>query len=120
MTRLSPVDTTFSVDTTETYWQNGARLTRKYTGRTDGLLVLSLSNERNATTGAIPAALPGCSLALVESGHNTGIYTATLDGTAIITALGAVPPGTPVYEFVGFGSNMNDGLSKRVLVWGGL
>jgi hypothetical protein len=120
MSRLLPVDTTFAVDTTETYWNNGVRLTRKYTGRTDGALVLSLSSERDETTGAIPAALPGCSLTLVESGSNTGVYTVTLDGTAVIAALGTHPKGTKIYEWSGFGANMNDGISLRVLVWDGL
>lgn len=120
MNRLLPVDTTFAVDTRETYWQNGVKMTRKYAGRTDGQLLLSLDAERDEGDGSLPAPLSGLSVPLIESGTNTGVYTATLDGTTIIAALGSLPQGTRVYEYAGFGSNMNDGISRRVLIWSGL
>jgi hypothetical protein len=84
----------------------GAWVTEPVTGRTDGLVWLSLTRDG----AAIHANL---SLALTAVG-STPYYTATFDGPTMGTRLAAYPSGTPIWEVVQFG---NDAPVVKPWVW---
>jgi hypothetical protein len=114
--RLRAVDTLVIIDTAETYLANGVRMTRRLTGRTDGKVRYTASKQRG-TNGSLPAAL--LEVALVESGTNTGVYSANVDGQDQITAFGALAAGTPLWRWAYFGTNANDAVSVEQVWWEG-
>lgn len=117
-TRMRAVDQLVVIDTNEPYLDNGTLRMRRLTGRTDGRLRLTLTRDRNQSTGALPAAL--LDVAVTESGTATGVYSTKVEGETLISVLGALPPGRELYRWGYFGVNGADGLYVEKVYWAGL